>query len=183
MVNTRLRSFRASLVAQRVKHLPAMQETWVWSLGGEDPLEKEMATHSSTLAWKIPWMEKPGRLQSMGSQRFGHDWATSFGMPQTGPDNPLLCHYFCYYMKWVSDNDMFTIRNTLTCSYGGLKKWKFSYTVVSDPLWPHGLKPTRLLFPCNFPSKSTGVGCHFLLQRIFTTQESSMDIPHCRQML
>ena len=61
-------SSHSSLVAQRVKHLPAMQETWVRSLGQEDPLEKEMATHSSTLAWKIPWTEKPGRLQSMGSQ-------------------------------------------------------------------------------------------------------------------
>ena len=63
----------ASLVAQRVKHLPTMQETQVRSLGWEDPLEKEMATHSSTLAWKIPWTEKPGRLQSMGSHRVGHD--------------------------------------------------------------------------------------------------------------
>ena len=62
-----------SLVAQMVKHLPAMQETQVRSLGWEDPLEKEMATQSGTLAWKIPWMEKPGRLQSMGSQRVGHD--------------------------------------------------------------------------------------------------------------
>jgi len=59
----------ASLVAQRVKRLPAMQETWVRSLGWEDPLEKEMATHSSTLAWKIPWTKEPGRLESMGSQR------------------------------------------------------------------------------------------------------------------
>ena len=61
------------MVAQRVKHLPAMQETWVRSLGQEDPLEKEMATYSSTLAWKIPWMEEPGRLQSMRSQTVGHD--------------------------------------------------------------------------------------------------------------
>ena len=60
---------RASPVAQTVKLLPAMQKIWVRSLGWEDPLEKEMATHSSTLAWKIPWMEEPGRLQSMGSQR------------------------------------------------------------------------------------------------------------------
>ena len=52
-------------------------ETWVWSLGQEDPLEKEKASHSSTLAWKIPWMEQPGRLWSMGSQRVGHDWAAS----------------------------------------------------------------------------------------------------------
>ena len=62
----------ASLVAQTVKRLPAMRETWVLSLGREDTLE-EMATHSSTLAWKIPWMEEPGRLQSMGSRRVGHD--------------------------------------------------------------------------------------------------------------
>ena len=56
----------ASLVAQLVKNLPAMQETWVQSLGQEDPLEKEMSTYSSILAWKIPWTEEPGRLQSMG---------------------------------------------------------------------------------------------------------------------
>ena len=62
-----------TLVAQRLKHLPAMRDTRVQSLGGEDPLEKEMATHSSTLAWRIPWREEPGRLQSMGSQRVGHD--------------------------------------------------------------------------------------------------------------
>ena len=60
-------------MAQTVKHLPVMQETWVRSLGWEDRLEKEMATHSSTLACKIPWTEEPGRLQSMGSQRVGHD--------------------------------------------------------------------------------------------------------------
>ena len=65
-----------SLVAQRVKRLPSMQETQVRSLGREDPLEKEMATHSSILAWAIPWTEKPGRLQSMGPQRVGKDWAT-----------------------------------------------------------------------------------------------------------
>ena len=63
----------SSLVAQWVKRLPTMRETRVQSLGREDPLEKEMATHASTLAWKIPWIEKPGRLQSMGSQRVGHD--------------------------------------------------------------------------------------------------------------
>ena len=60
-------------MAQRLKRLPAMQETWVRSLGWEDPLEKEMATHSSTLAWRIPWVEEPGGLQSMGLQRVGHD--------------------------------------------------------------------------------------------------------------
>ena len=66
-----------SLVAQTLRNLPVTQETPVQSLGQKDPLEKEMATHSSILAWKIQWMEEPGRLQSMGSQRVGHDWATS----------------------------------------------------------------------------------------------------------
>ena len=63
----------ASLVAQLVKNLPAVQETRVRSLGWEDPLEKEMATHSSILAWKISWTEEPSGLQSMGSPRVGHD--------------------------------------------------------------------------------------------------------------
>ena len=93
-----------SLMAQTVKRLPTMWETRVWSLGRTDPLEKEMATHSSTLAWKIPW-EDPGRLQSMGSQRVGHDWATSlslslpFAPPEKSSLTPLcnktlLCVYY-----------------------------------------------------------------------------------------
>ena len=69
--------YGASLVVQSVKDLPALQEAWVWSLGWEDLLEKEMATHSSILAWKISWTEEPGGLQSMGSQKVEHDWATN----------------------------------------------------------------------------------------------------------
>ena len=65
--------YRDSLVAQVVKNPPAMLETWVQSLGWEDPLEKGMATHSNILALKLPWMKEPGRLQSLGSQRVGHD--------------------------------------------------------------------------------------------------------------
>ena len=64
---------RASLVAQMVKNPPVMWETWVQSLGWEDPLKKEMATHSGILAWRIPWTEEPGGLQSLGLQRVGHD--------------------------------------------------------------------------------------------------------------
>ena len=60
-------------MTQSVKYLPAMQETWVQSLDWEDLLEKEIATHSSILAWRIPWVEEPGELQSVGSQRVGHD--------------------------------------------------------------------------------------------------------------
>ena len=67
-----------SLVAQTVKNPPAMWETWVRSLGWEDPLEKGMATHSSILAWEIPWTEKPGELQSMGSQRVGRNLGTKY---------------------------------------------------------------------------------------------------------
>ena len=75
-----LQWLRTSVVAQMVKCLPTMRETWVRSLGREDPLEKEMATHSSTLARKIPRMEEPGSLESMGLQRVGHDWATSLSL-------------------------------------------------------------------------------------------------------
>ena len=68
-----IRRTGASLVVQMVKNLPAMQESWVRSLGWEDPLEEGMATHSSILAWRILWAEEPGGLQSMGSQRVGQD--------------------------------------------------------------------------------------------------------------
>ena len=71
--NVLSRLVMTSLVAQTVRSLPAMWETWVRSLGREDLLGKEMATHSGTLAWRIPWREKPGRLQCMGSQRLEHD--------------------------------------------------------------------------------------------------------------
>ena len=97
-----LQRFGASLVAQLVKNLPAMHETWVWSLGREDPLEKEMATYSSILAWRIPWAEEPCRLQSVGSQRGRHDWVTNNNKKQQvnmyGGERtrrfPLRCFYF-----------------------------------------------------------------------------------------
>ena len=81
---------RASLVAQTVKCLPEMWKTWVQSLGQEDPLEKEMATHSSTLAWKIPWIEELGRLQSMGLQRVGDDFTFTFTFHFFSLQNPSL---------------------------------------------------------------------------------------------
>ena len=86
---------KTSLVAQVVKRLSTMWKTRVQSLGWEDLLEKEMATHSSILAWKIPWTEEPGRLQYMGSQRVGHDWETSLsfqGEEESANElNPGLC--------------------------------------------------------------------------------------------
>ena len=96
-----------SLVAQRIKHLPAVQETRVRSLGWEDPLEKEMATHSSILAWRIPWTEEPGGLQSTGSQRVRHDWATShtshtLPLPQSPKDCSIhLCLFCCLAYRVV----------------------------------------------------------------------------------
>ena len=73
LIHQRADRMKTTITDKRLKHLPAMRETWVRSLGREDPLEKEMATHSSILAWRIPWMEELGGLQSMGSQRVGHD--------------------------------------------------------------------------------------------------------------
>ena len=78
-------------MVQTVKSLPATWETRVWSLGREDPLEKEMATHSSILAWEIPWTEESGGLQSMGLQRVGHDWATSLSFYSVIKLCPALC--------------------------------------------------------------------------------------------
>ena len=81
-----------------------MRDTWVWSLGWEDTLEKEMATHSSILAWRIPWTEEPGRLQSTGSQRVRHDWATS-PSPSRSPmflKTPLSIEISTSFSKWLT---------------------------------------------------------------------------------
>ena len=88
-------------VAQRVKHLPAMQETRVWSLGWEDPLEKEMATHSNVLAWRIPWTKEPGGLQSMGLQRVQHDWVTSLSLSFQWVYSSFQGHF--NHQLWIAD--------------------------------------------------------------------------------
>ena len=88
------------LVAQTVKRLSTIRETWVRSLGRDDSLEKEMATHSSNIAWKIPWTEDPGRLQSMGPQRVGHDWVTSLSYGYT-----TFCLSFCQ----IQDSRLFPV--------------------------------------------------------------------------
>ena len=80
-------------LVQQVKNLPAMQETWVESLGWGDPLEKDMTTYSSVLAWRIPWTEEPGRLQSMGSQRVGHDLATKEQRRRKTKTKSLTLHH------------------------------------------------------------------------------------------
>ena len=105
----------ASLVAQMVKHLPAMRQTWVQSLGREDPLEKEMATYSSTLAWKIPWMEEPGKLQPMGSQRVGYDWATSLSQSS----RPSLLSLKDIYISMYTQLDKLTLRFLQLLKFSG----------------------------------------------------------------
>ena len=107
-------------MAQQVKNLPAMQETQIWSLGQEDPLEEEMATHSSLPGWRIPWRENPGGLQSVGSQRVRHDWATK---------------HMIHLKEWFSATDSFatppspgtrdtaTSIGTLVVTLGGVCYW------------------------------------------------------------
>ena len=97
-----------SLVAQMVKRLSTMWETWVQSLGQEDPLEKEMAIHSSTIAWRIPWTEEPGRLQSMGLQRVRHDWATSLHL------HPVI--------QWATFTDYFLCSEITSCILWYMRK-------------------------------------------------------------
>ena len=91
-------------MTQMVKRLPTMQVTWVQSLDWEDLLEKEMATHSSTLAWKIPWTEEPGRLQSMGSQRVGHDRATSLSLSLFSS-----LSYICLHLHFIREMSAMSI--------------------------------------------------------------------------
>ena len=105
--------YRALLVAHTVKNLLTIQETWVWSLGWKDPLEKEMATHSSPLAWRIPWTEEPGGLQSTGSQRVGHDWVTSLTHSASVVS--------AFAIGKVHGKTPFYIRNSCTVHFGILR--------------------------------------------------------------
>ena len=97
----------ASLVAPMMKNVPAMQETWVWSLGQEDPLEKRMATFSRSLAWRIPWTEEPGGLQSLGSQRVRYNWTTDFLIISFPfPSLFVLFFFFCFNSKFVINKEV-----------------------------------------------------------------------------
>ena len=166
MYNMHLRKLlEVSLMAHMVKNLPPMGETRVQSLGQEDPLEKEMATHYSVLAWRIPGMVEPGWLPSMGSHRVEHDWSD---LAVAAAAESTIQVYLTVILKK---------------SIAFSEKWKWSHSVVSDPLRPHGLQPTRLLPPWDSPGKSIGMGCHFLLQGIFLTQGLNPGLLHSRQTL
>ena len=97
-------SFPASLVAQMVKSLPAMWKTWVWFLGREDPLEKEMATYSSILAWRIPWTEEPGRLQSMASKESDRTKQLTLSVPPSSTETTIrkwAALILADHMSWI----------------------------------------------------------------------------------
>ena len=96
----------ASLMAQRVKNLPAMQETQVQSLGWEDPLEKGMASHSSILAWRTPWTEEPCGLQFMGSQRVGHHWMTQI----QSLHSPYMYQVLVKFATWVNSSNAHSVK-------------------------------------------------------------------------
>ena len=105
------------LVIQRLKRLPAMQETQVCSLGWEDPLEKEMAVHSSIPAWRIPWREEPGRLQSTGLQRVRHDWATSLNS---------------VWIKYKVQNGFLYFWIEFSQSEGKNQQWSYQFSSVAQ---------------------------------------------------
>ena len=126
---------QASLVAQSVKNMPKMQEIRVWSLGWEDPLEEGMATHSSSLAWRIPWAEKPCRLQSQGSQRVRRDWE-NFTWSRWHLWNFLLNHFLKNHILYHKTRHL----------KGSYHKYysQFNLSVSSDPLWPMDCSTQRL---------------------------------------
>ena len=124
---------RTSLLAQMLKRLSTMRETRVQSLGWEDLLEKEMATHSSILAWKIPWTEEPGRLQSMGLQRVRHDWANSLSLSLSYRGRHCKQHWehwsihlFPRYNPSNRNRKAMTNKNneTLACAMENKKSWR-----------------------------------------------------------
>ena len=129
-----------------VKRLSAMLENWVWSLGQVDLLEKEMATYSSTLAWKIPWTEEPSRLQSMGSQRVGHDWATLLSLFTFISRSRPLDHGFCIFqLNW---NSLIVFQSDWTHLCTHLQSAK----VLVAPHFLRFLKKlSPMIQPCLFP--------------------------------
>ena len=130
---------QASLLAQTVKHLPPMRETRVHSLGWEDPLEEEMATHSNTLSGKVPWMEEPGRVQSTGSQRVRHAWATSLSLsvPVQGAQGSLSAQDPSLRLHAVTS---FIFLKDLSLHLAFLP----TTSSPLSPLWPTALAPVPL---------------------------------------
>ena len=149
-----------------VKRLPAMRETWVQSLGWEDLLEKEMATHSSILAWKISWMAESGRLQSMGSQRLGHDWATLLSLFTFVTLNITLisrCLYVYIIFKQLDWNLLYGCLLRLWTFF--FSSVQFSLSVVSASSWPNEPQHARPPIHHQLP-QSTQTHVHWVCDAI-----------------
>ena len=136
----------------------------VRSLGWEDPLEEDVATHSSILAWRIPWTEEPGRLQSMGSQTIRHNWVT----------NIITVHFYTNF-EFVPAAVLLHWRFFDACV--------FSWSVCPTLCDPMNCSSPGSSVHETFPGKNVGVGCGFLLLGIFPTQGSNPGLLHCRQIL
>ena len=109
-----------NLVAQLVKNPTAMQKTPFRSLGWQDPLQKRMATHSSILAWRIPWTEDPGGLQSLGSQRIRHDWATKQKQPEESQSTVFTTYLGCFFLNLLNAGEqpeLYWFALLYTCSF------------------------------------------------------------------
>ena len=140
-------------MAQMINNLPAMQEAWFWSLGREDPLEEEMATHCSVLAWRIPWTEEPGRLWSMGSQRVRQDWTTNLSL---SPWNPSMCMRSPIFVKpWTPT--LTPKLNWEVRSQPLMHGWRFSSNLEGKSPSRHPVLPSLFLsrnplWGCSHPS-------------------------------
>ena len=139
-----------------------------------------MAPHSSTLAWKIPWTEEPGRLQSMGSLRVRHDWATSLSLSCIGGGNGNPLQYYCLENPRDGEPGGLLSMGSQRVGYD----WS-DLTAAAAPVVlcnPMACNPPGSSVPGDSPGKNAGVGCHALLQGIFPTQGSNPGLPHCRRI-
>ena len=148
--------WQASLVVQTVKNLPAVRETWVWSLGQEDPLEEEIATCSSVLAWRTPWTEEPGGLQSVGPQsmqpqRVGHDGATS------------TTSVFWILWGWAGDSN---------CSYG-------SHVQFLKDIWWFSANQIAFMFDIFFSWSLPSIAISFLYKTGMENMWHAFCVPPC----
>ena len=162
----------ASLVAQTEKNPPVMQETWVQFMSCEDPLEKEMATHFSILAWRISWTEEPGELQSIRSQKESDT---------TEQITCIIYTYNMYVMTYIPSPLLaLSVRSCSHSSTQGHIRVKicayYVTSVGSNALQPYGLYPARLLCPWDSPGKNTRVDCHAFLWGIFQIQGSDLGL-------
>ena len=143
----------AFLVAQRVKRLPALWETWVRSLGRGDSLEKEMAIHFSILAWRIPWTEEPGRLQSRGSQRVRHNWTTSLS-------------FFLSFLLVKGESAFGQISTTLHAPPSVASIWNKAYFPFHQPILLTGSGAMSSRAPHAYLCNSRAEGCLLRSQKI-----------------